>query len=90
MEYGSGKSLCGDKKTMKQLRKLFKKIYLYYGVTAPQRIAKIYRHLWGKTGQSAASQTVGYYGFTTIEGTKKRACISSPFPVFFRTFVEVP
>ncbi len=27
-------SFSGDKKTMKQLRKLFKKIYLYYGVTA--------------------------------------------------------
>ena len=27
-------SCSGDKKTMKQLRKLFKKIYLYYGVTA--------------------------------------------------------
>ena len=27
-------SSSGDKKTMKQLRKLFKKIYLYYGVTA--------------------------------------------------------
>ena len=29
-----GGSCSGDKKTMKQLRKLFKKIYLYYGVTA--------------------------------------------------------
>ena len=28
-----GGSCSGDKKTMKQLRKLFKKIYLYYGVT---------------------------------------------------------
>ena len=27
-------SFSGDKKTMKQLRKLYKKIYLYYGVTA--------------------------------------------------------
>ena len=27
-------SFSGDEKTMKQLRKLFKKIYLYYGVTA--------------------------------------------------------
>ncbi len=27
-------SCSGDKKTMKQLKKLFKKIYLYYGVTA--------------------------------------------------------
>ena len=27
-------SFSGEKKTMKQLRKLFKKIYLYYGVTA--------------------------------------------------------
>ena len=27
-------SFSGDKKTMKELRKLFKKIYLYYGVTA--------------------------------------------------------
>ena len=27
-------SCSGDKKTMKQLRKLFKKVYLYYGVTA--------------------------------------------------------
>ena len=26
-------SFSGDKKTMKELRKLFKKIYLYYGVT---------------------------------------------------------
>ena len=29
-----GGSCSGDKKTMKQLRKQFKKIYLYYGVTA--------------------------------------------------------
>lgn len=29
-----GGSFSGDKKTMKQLRKLYKKIYLYYGVTA--------------------------------------------------------
>ena len=27
-------SFSGDKKTMKELKKLFKKIYLYYGVTA--------------------------------------------------------
>ena len=27
-------SFSGDKKTMKQLKKLFKKMYLYYGVTA--------------------------------------------------------
>lgn len=27
-------SFSGDKKTMKQLRKLYKKVYLYYGVTA--------------------------------------------------------
>lgn len=31
-------SCSGDKKTMKQLRKLFKKIYLYYGVTAEDTI----------------------------------------------------
>ena len=29
-----GGSFSGDKKTMKELKKLFKKIYLYYGVTA--------------------------------------------------------
>ena len=29
-----GGSFSGDKKNMKQLRKLFQKIYLYYGVTA--------------------------------------------------------
>ena len=29
-----GSSCSGDKKTMKQLRKLLKQIYLYYGVTA--------------------------------------------------------
>lgn len=33
-------------------------------------VVRIYRYLWGKTGQSAAFGTVGYYGFTTSEGNR--------------------
>ncbi len=42
-------SFSGDKKTMKQLRKLYKKIYLYYGVTAEdiKNEAERYKSLLG-------------------------------------------
>ena len=39
-------------------------------------------YLWGKTGQSAAFGTVGYYGFTTSEETKKELDISSLFSFY--------
>ncbi|MBD5466326.1 MAG: hypothetical protein HDR22_11055 [Lachnospiraceae bacterium] len=63
---------------------MIKILFICHGTTADSR------DLSALVGQSAASRTVGYYGFTTIEETKKRACIPSPFPVFFRTSVAVP
>ena len=46
-------------------------------VTGARRIALNWQQLWGKTGQITALRTVGDYGFTTSEGTKKELCISS-------------
>lgn len=39
-----------------------------------------WRHLWGRTGQTAAFEKVGYYGFTTSEETKKEPLIQALFP----------
>lgn len=44
-----------------------------------RRGAGNWRHLWGRTGQIAAFGKVGYYGFTTSEGTKKEPLIQALF-----------
>ena len=58
---------------------MIKILFVYHGTTADSRDLSV---LAGQNGAKCGIWTVGYYGFTTIEKTKKRACISSPFPVF--------
>ena len=59
---------------------------------AARRVVENWRHLWGKTGQIVAVGKVGYYGFTTSEGTKKEPAFSSPFSIICDlgfTFLEI-
>ena len=50
-------------------RIIFMMIKNSLSATAARRIAGNWRHLWGRMGQIVAIKAVGYYGFTTIEGT---------------------
>ena len=47
----------------------------FFSGTAARREARNWRHLWGRTGQIAAFGTVGYYGFTTSEETKRNSIV---------------
>ena len=53
---------------------MIKILFVCHGTTEDSR------DLSALVGQSAASQTAGYYGFTTIEKTKKEPAFQALFP----------